>query len=195
MKEKYRIKMIALCGIFSAAELVILYLSSVFQILDLVIASMTVLFTIVLMAEYGKKPVSAVYIVVSVLSMLIVPHKFSPLCYIFFLGFYPIVKPFFDDVQKALGYVLKLLYFNGCYIVVYSVAAHFAMLDDIAGVGTVMFVQGLNSLNVNAQPLVVVDGVIIDQQYGRQLLHDGFFNDKNTALSVFSRNNGGKNDG
>lgn len=139
MKEKYRIKMIALCGIFSAAELVILYLSSVFQILDLVIASMTVLFTIVLMAEYGKKPVSAVYIVVSVLSMLIVPHKFSPLCYIFFLGFYPIVKPFFDDVQKALGYMLKLLYFNGCYIVVYSFAAHFAMLDDIAGVGTVMF--------------------------------------------------------
>ena len=45
------------------------------------------------------------------------------------------------------------------------------------GVGSVMFVQGLNSLNVNAQPLVVVDGVIIDQQYGRTLLHDGFYND------------------
>ncbi|MDO5446946.1 MAG: SusC/RagA family TonB-linked outer membrane protein, partial [Prevotellaceae bacterium] len=45
------------------------------------------------------------------------------------------------------------------------------------GVGNVMFVQGLNSLNINAQPLVVVDGVIIDQEYGRTMLHDGFFND------------------
>ena len=45
------------------------------------------------------------------------------------------------------------------------------------GVGSVMFVQGLNSLNVNAQPLIVVDDVIIDQQYNRTLLHDGFYND------------------
>ena len=45
------------------------------------------------------------------------------------------------------------------------------------GVGSTIFVQGLNSLNVNAQPLVVLDGVIIDQQYGRPLLHDGLFND------------------
>jgi len=45
------------------------------------------------------------------------------------------------------------------------------------GVGSVMFMQGLNSLNVNAQPLIIVDDVIIDQQYGRELLHDGFYND------------------
>ncbi len=45
------------------------------------------------------------------------------------------------------------------------------------GVGSVMFMQGLNSLNINAQPLVVIDDVIIDQQYGRDLLHDGFYND------------------
>ena len=45
------------------------------------------------------------------------------------------------------------------------------------GVGSVSFIQGLNSLNVSAQPLVVIDGVPIDQQYGREMLHDGFFND------------------
>ena len=45
------------------------------------------------------------------------------------------------------------------------------------GIGNVMFIQGLNSLNVNAQPLIVLDGVIIDQQYGRVMLHDGFYND------------------
>lgn len=45
------------------------------------------------------------------------------------------------------------------------------------GIGNVMFIQGLNSLNVNAQPLFVIDGVIIEQQYGREMIHSGFYND------------------
>ena len=45
------------------------------------------------------------------------------------------------------------------------------------GMGNTTFIQGLNSLNINAQPLVVVDGVIYDQQYDAQMLHLGFFND------------------
>ena len=65
-----------------------------------------------------------------------------------------------DEIQKQLG--------GQVYTVTRSGAP---------GVGSVMFVQGLNSLNVNAQPLVVIDGVIIDQQYSRTLLHDGFYND------------------
>lgn len=53
------------------------------------------------------------------------------------------------------------------------------------GIGLSMFLQGLNSLNANAQPLVVVDGVILEQQYKRAMLHDGFFNDvlSNIALA------------
>ena len=65
-----------------------------------------------------------------------------------------------DEVQKYLG------------AQVYSVSR-----NGTPGVGNVMFMQGLNSLNVNAQPLVIVDDVIIDQQYGRTMLHEGFFND------------------
>lgn len=51
------------------------------------------------------------------------------------------------------------------------------------GIGNIMFIQGLNSLNANAQPLVVVDGVIIDQQDGREMLHEGFFNDILTTIA------------
>ncbi|MBO7293875.1 MAG: carboxypeptidase-like regulatory domain-containing protein, partial [Bacteroidaceae bacterium] len=42
--------------------------------------------------------------------------------------------------------------------------------------GAAMFINGLNSLNTNAQPLIVVDGVIWDMQYDRTTLHDGFYN-------------------
>lgn len=44
------------------------------------------------------------------------------------------------------------------------------------GQGVAMFMNGLNSLNVNAQPLVVVDGVIQNMQFNGTPLHDGYFN-------------------
>ena len=65
-----------------------------------------------------------------------------------------------DEVQKQLGAQVYTVSHNGT-----------------PGVGSVMFIQGLNSLNVNAQPLIIIDDVIVDQQYGRSLLHDGFYND------------------
>ena len=71
-----------------------------------------------------------------------------------------------DEIQKQLGAQVYTVSHNGT-----------------PGVGSVMYIQGLNSLNVNAQPLVVIDGVIVDQQYGRELLHDGFYNDVLTNLN------------
>ena len=65
-----------------------------------------------------------------------------------------------DEVQKQLGAEVYTITRNGT-----------------PGVGSVMFMQGLNSLNINAQPLIVIDGVIIDQQYGRTMIHEGFYND------------------
>ena len=44
------------------------------------------------------------------------------------------------------------------------------------GQGVAMFMNGLNSLNANAQPLVVVDGVIQNMQFDGTPLHDGYFN-------------------
>lgn len=55
--------------------------------------------------------------------------------------------------------------------------------SGMPGVGSVTFIQGLNSLNANAQPLVVVDGVILEQQYDREMLHHGFYNDILSAIN------------
>lgn len=65
-----------------------------------------------------------------------------------------------DEIQKQLGADVHVVNRNGT-----------------AGIGGVMFMNGINSLNVNAQPLIVVDGVIFDQQYSRLMLHEGFYND------------------
>lgn len=44
------------------------------------------------------------------------------------------------------------------------------------GIGSSLFVRGLNSINSNAQPLIMVDGIEQDMQQNRVSLHDGQFN-------------------
>lgn len=47
-----------------------------------------------------------------------------------------------------------------------------------------MFIGGYNSLNGGGQPLFVVDGVILDTQNGRSLMHEGYVNNVLSAISV-----------
>ena len=48
--------------------------------------------------------------------------------------------------------------------------------SGIPGLGNLMLIGGINSLSANAQPLVLVDGVQLDMQYAREMLHDGYYN-------------------
>ena len=52
------------------------------------------------------------------------------------------------------------------------------------GVGSAMFIRGINSLNANTQPLVVVDGVIWDMQENSEALHMGIYNNILSAIDV-----------
>ncbi len=52
------------------------------------------------------------------------------------------------------------------------------------GMGAAMFIRGLNSLNANTQPLVVVDGVIWDMQEGNETIHMGLYNNVLSAIDV-----------
>ena len=52
------------------------------------------------------------------------------------------------------------------------------------GLGNMMLMGGINSLQLNAQPLVVIDGVITDMQYNRSMLHDGYYNNLLANINV-----------
>lgn len=71
-----------------------------------------------------------------------------------------------EDVQRELG-----------------ASVHTVMRNGTPGIGGVMMMSGLNSINANAQPLIVIDGVPLDQQYGREMLHDGFYNNILTNIN------------
>ncbi len=52
------------------------------------------------------------------------------------------------------------------------------------GLGNMLLLSGINSINSNVQPLIVVDGVIMDMEYNRTTLHDGYFNNMLANLNV-----------
>lgn len=52
------------------------------------------------------------------------------------------------------------------------------------GLGNMLMMSGINSININAQPLIVVDDVIMDMEYNRTTLHDGYFNNMLANLNV-----------
>ena len=56
--------------------------------------------------------------------------------------------------------------------------------SGVPGIGSFMYMNGINSLNTNVQPLIVIDGVIMNMPYSRAAIHDGFYNNILTNISV-----------
>ncbi|MCH5169472.1 MAG: TonB-dependent receptor plug domain-containing protein, partial [Prevotellaceae bacterium] len=48
--------------------------------------------------------------------------------------------------------------------------------NGIPGIGSYMTIRGVTSINANAQPLIILDGNMIDPQYDRTTMHEGFYN-------------------
>jgi len=71
------------------------------------------------------------------------------------------------EVQKQLGAQVRTVTRSG-----------------VVGIGGMMTMQGLNSINTSVQPLIVLDGVVQDLQDGYAAMHDGFFNNVLAAIDV-----------
>lgn len=52
------------------------------------------------------------------------------------------------------------------------------------GIGAFMLIRGINTLNANSQPLVIVDDIILDMQEDYGSLHMGMFNNVLSAIDV-----------
>ena len=55
-------------------------------------------------------------------------------------------------------------------------AIHSTSRSGLPGQGAYMTIRGVNSINANAQPLIIVDGNIIDPEFERTSLHEGYYN-------------------
>ena len=112
MAKKYDAKKIAVCSLLSALGVAILWLGRVIPVMDMSMAVIASVFAVVAVIEYGKSAPWLVYAVTSVLSLILMSDNSAVYLYVFFLGFYPIIKEKLEGLKKGLCWLLKEIIFN-----------------------------------------------------------------------------------
>lgn len=109
-------KRLAICAMLSALGVVLLYIGSLVEVLDISMAAIASLFVIFAVIEYGSVA-WAIYAVTGILSAILLPNKLPAAMYLLFLGFYPIIKEKIEKInKKALQWGVKIAVFNFCLI-------------------------------------------------------------------------------
>lgn len=106
---------IVLGGIIAALSVVLMLITMLIQIGELVLPAVAGILLICTVFEMGEKWSFLIYIVVSLLSILILPDKSPAVYYILFLGHYPIIKSYLERIKnKPLKIAVKFIIFNIC---------------------------------------------------------------------------------
>ncbi len=125
-KEIKKSKKIALCAVFSALGVVLLYMGAIIEVLDLSAAAIASMLCVIVISEIGGAYPWLLYAVTSILSLLLLPNKFGALIYTFMAGYYPMLKAKIEQLpSKGLRLVLKIAFFNLSMTVIIA-AAKFA---------------------------------------------------------------------
>ena len=111
--RKSSTRMMALCAVLSALGVVLLYLGSFIEVLDLSVALLASLAIVVLVIERGGVYPWMTYGVTALLSLLLLPNKVPALVYACFMGFYPILKEKIEGLRlRPVRLLIKLSLFN-----------------------------------------------------------------------------------
>ena len=104
----------AYCGMAAALSVALMLLGAVFPIAMFIAPAVAGFLIATVCVECGKTMALTAYGAVSLLSLLLVPDKEVALTFVFLLGYYPLVKPYFERIRPALlRAVCKLLLCNG----------------------------------------------------------------------------------
>lgn len=114
-KAKNTTKMLAICSMLAAIGVVLLYLGSFIEVMDMAMAAIASFAVIIAVVEYGKGAPWAIYGVTSILALILLPNKTPAAFYAIFFGFYPILKEKFEKHGKLARWVLKEIVFNICF--------------------------------------------------------------------------------
>ena len=121
-------KKITFCAIMSALAAVVM-LVAYFPYFTYAVPAMAGLFVMVVVIEINCKWALLTYISSAFLAFLFAETE-SKMIYIFFFGFYPIIKCLIEKIRKPVfEWALKLLTFNACVVSLYYIFAEVLMLS------------------------------------------------------------------
>ena len=123
-------KRIALAGILSALSVVIMYIAAATEMLSLCGMIAAVFAVTFIYIEYGTKTALSVYGVVSVLTVLILPDKFTAVFFAVYAGYYPILKAKFEGMKSRLReWIFKIGSFNFVLILLFVLSKYVLVME------------------------------------------------------------------
>ena len=140
---------IALGGVFAALAVVIMCMGGLIPVATFICPAICILLLETVRKNCGSRIGWAWYGAVAILSVLLSPDKEAAATYAF-LGYYPLIKPFFD--KWKLKWLLKLAYFNAVVLIMYWLLMHLfgvaEIIEEFAEMGTVMVIVTLLMGNI-----------------------------------------------
>ena len=113
---------IAFPAVLGALSLVLVYLGSITPTGNWGIVAVAGLLPSAAVISVGLQAGFLCWAGVSILAFLLIPDKFCVLMYAVLFGLYPMVKSLIERLRRRpLEYVLKLIYFNAAFTVIYLV--------------------------------------------------------------------------
>ncbi len=105
-------KRIAFCAVLSALAFAIMFAGSVVQVLSYTASAAAAILILIVLVEFGVKYAVMMYLVVSALSLLLLPEKTIAFAFAIVFGFYPVIKNIIESrvSKKTLNYLFKILF-------------------------------------------------------------------------------------
>lgn len=152
MKTGEKVKKLALSGVLCALGVVVMLFGGVIPIAVYYCPALAAMLLVPIACECGTKYGLTAYAAVAVLSVLLVADKETAAVFVF-LGYYPVVKKFFDRIRpKVLRIILKLLLFNVSAVVLYALLIFVfnmtALVEEFRTTGTLLLIATLVLGNV-----------------------------------------------
>lgn len=139
LERSNRTKRVAVSGMMVALGVIILYVGSLIEVLDISMAAIASLICIIALVEYGRLYAWMVFAATALAAMLLLPEKFTPSLYVLLIGYYPMIKELIERVGKksakkvlfaAVRWGIKLLFFNAALLAVALVAIYILILPE-----------------------------------------------------------------
>ena len=112
--SSYSTKKLTVCALLAALGVIIMYIGSMIEVLDISMSVVASLLCVIAVIEYGKSAPWMIFLVTAILSFLLLPNKSPAYFYAVFFGFYPILKEKFEKKSLVVSWILKEIIFNIC---------------------------------------------------------------------------------
>ncbi len=153
---------VALGGVTSALVLLLMFMNTVFPMLDYAIPTYAGFLMVVVISEAGSGWAFMTYAACAVLCMLMTPDYQANLLFILFMGYYPILYVYLQRIKaERIRMLLKLLIFNAA-IITYALIFKFLFTS-------VDLFEGMEKFGKWAAPAMLVMANLFFRIYDRLL--------------------------